>query len=346
MDIKKIKAIIDLVVESGIAELEIAEGEDRLKISTAKAQPLSHPSMCLHQPHAPHEPAVARDEPVLPFVEVVGIHDVFVHEHAIDGIALFGVRGRAGGCGACGPGGQQRGRSRARAAAPGLRASAGGRGPRHGDGGGRLHRRAAPSARTGHAARPAGAAGRPGHRGLVAKQPGRAVPRSHRTGQGAAGLRERRRSQPTQGLAAAVAHRGGPGPAVARGGHQGRHVEGCAGAQDGAHVAGVLGRYDRHAPREIRWIELRQRCPTLVDDCQQALRVVLFGHQLGGDHAGRIPHPGDLDGGIVGLEGGLVGTELVVLECGIDGEAGLLRHRLGRQREQRRRCDGERHPKA
>jgi len=33
MDIKKIKAIIDLVKESGVAELEIFEGEDKLKIS-------------------------------------------------------------------------------------------------------------------------------------------------------------------------------------------------------------------------------------------------------------------------------------------------------------------------
>ncbi|MCE2706003.1 MAG: acetyl-CoA carboxylase biotin carboxyl carrier protein [Proteobacteria bacterium] len=34
MDIKKIKAIIELVKESGIAELEISEGEDKLRIST------------------------------------------------------------------------------------------------------------------------------------------------------------------------------------------------------------------------------------------------------------------------------------------------------------------------
>ena len=34
MDIKKIKAIIELVTESKIAELEISEGEDKLRIST------------------------------------------------------------------------------------------------------------------------------------------------------------------------------------------------------------------------------------------------------------------------------------------------------------------------
>lgn len=34
MDLKKIKALIDLVKESGIHELEIVEGEDKLKISS------------------------------------------------------------------------------------------------------------------------------------------------------------------------------------------------------------------------------------------------------------------------------------------------------------------------
>lgn len=34
MDIKKIKAIIEMVTESGIAELEISEGEDKLRICT------------------------------------------------------------------------------------------------------------------------------------------------------------------------------------------------------------------------------------------------------------------------------------------------------------------------
>lgn len=34
MDLKKIKALVDLVKESGIHELEIAEGEDKLKISS------------------------------------------------------------------------------------------------------------------------------------------------------------------------------------------------------------------------------------------------------------------------------------------------------------------------
>ena len=51
MDIKKIKAIVELVKESGIHELEITEGEEKLKISAysnapavvaAQAQPVYH----------------------------------------------------------------------------------------------------------------------------------------------------------------------------------------------------------------------------------------------------------------------------------------------------------------
>ncbi|MCC2624634.1 MAG: acetyl-CoA carboxylase biotin carboxyl carrier protein [Burkholderiales bacterium] len=35
MDLKKIKAIVDLVKDSGIAELEVTEGEDKLKITAS-----------------------------------------------------------------------------------------------------------------------------------------------------------------------------------------------------------------------------------------------------------------------------------------------------------------------
>ena len=33
MDIKKIKAIVDMIKESGIAELEITEGEEKLRVT-------------------------------------------------------------------------------------------------------------------------------------------------------------------------------------------------------------------------------------------------------------------------------------------------------------------------
>lgn len=42
MDIKKIKAIVDLVKESGIAELEVFEGEDKLKISAYTSSAAVH----------------------------------------------------------------------------------------------------------------------------------------------------------------------------------------------------------------------------------------------------------------------------------------------------------------
>ncbi len=46
----------------------------------------------------------------------------------------------------------------------------------------------------------------------------------------------------------------------------------------------------------------------------------LLGQKLGGDDAGRIADPVDVDAGIGGLEGRLVGLELVGLERRVDGE--------------------------
>ncbi len=45
MDLRKLKTLIDLVSESGVAELEISEGEDRVRIvnrPTAPAQPVQN----------------------------------------------------------------------------------------------------------------------------------------------------------------------------------------------------------------------------------------------------------------------------------------------------------------
>jgi hypothetical protein len=55
------------------------------------------------------------------------------------------------------------------------------------------------------------------------------------------------------------------------------------------------------------------------------LRIGLLGEQLGGDHAGRVAHPLDLDVGVLLDEAGLVGLELVGLERGVDRELRLLR---------------------
>lgn len=51
MDIKKIKAIVDLVKESGIAELEITEGEEKLRICS-NSQPIM-----VSQPFHAHAPS-------------------------------------------------------------------------------------------------------------------------------------------------------------------------------------------------------------------------------------------------------------------------------------------------
>lgn len=47
MDLRKLKKLIDLVQESGIAELELTEGEEKVRISRfgASAQPMMMPQM-------------------------------------------------------------------------------------------------------------------------------------------------------------------------------------------------------------------------------------------------------------------------------------------------------------
>ncbi len=55
------------------------------------------------------------------------------------------------------------------------------------------------------------------------------------------------------------------------------------------------------------------------------LGVVLLGQQLGGDDAGGVAHPLDLDVGIGLFEGGLVGLDLVGFQRRVDGQRGLGR---------------------
>lgn len=61
MDIKKIKAIIELVTESGIAELEISEGDDKLRIATATKNAVIIGNTEI--PHAPQQ--IAATTPVI-----------------------------------------------------------------------------------------------------------------------------------------------------------------------------------------------------------------------------------------------------------------------------------------
>jgi acetyl-CoA carboxylase biotin carboxyl carrier protein len=48
MDLRKLKTLIELVETSGIAELEIQEGEERVRITRANAAPAGVPPVTLH----------------------------------------------------------------------------------------------------------------------------------------------------------------------------------------------------------------------------------------------------------------------------------------------------------
>ena len=65
MDLRKLKKLIDLVQESGISELEVTEGEEKVRIAKHQAQPAvmaSSPAM-LHAAPAALGPATAVPEP-------------------------------------------------------------------------------------------------------------------------------------------------------------------------------------------------------------------------------------------------------------------------------------------
>lgn len=65
MDLRKLKKLIDLVQESGIAELEITEGEERVRITRALAAPpaqhISPPTFVV--PPVPAAPEVTNGSP-------------------------------------------------------------------------------------------------------------------------------------------------------------------------------------------------------------------------------------------------------------------------------------------
>lgn len=71
MDLRKVKKLIDLVADSGIAELEITEGEEKVRISRygqgapammyAQQQPMMMPQMAAAPAAAPAAPAEAAE---------------------------------------------------------------------------------------------------------------------------------------------------------------------------------------------------------------------------------------------------------------------------------------------
>ncbi|MDO8961772.1 MAG: acetyl-CoA carboxylase biotin carboxyl carrier protein [Methylophilus sp.] len=72
MDLRKLKKLIDLVEESGISELELTEGEEKVRISRAlmhSSAPMTH-YVSAPQQHASAAPAAsAPAAPVAPAVE-------------------------------------------------------------------------------------------------------------------------------------------------------------------------------------------------------------------------------------------------------------------------------------
>ncbi len=66
MDLRKLKTLIDLVAESDIAELEVTEGESKVRIVKSSAVPQAHMMMMPHSQLAPSAPpaAAAAAEPV------------------------------------------------------------------------------------------------------------------------------------------------------------------------------------------------------------------------------------------------------------------------------------------
>ena len=64
MDLRKLKTLIELVETSGIAELEIQEGEERVRITRASPAAVAQPTVMLHAaPAAPVAAAVAAPAP-------------------------------------------------------------------------------------------------------------------------------------------------------------------------------------------------------------------------------------------------------------------------------------------
>ncbi len=71
MDLRKLKTLIDLVAESDIAELEVTEGESKVRIVKSSNLPQNHVVMVppsqntQYMPHQSSQPAAAVAEPVV-----------------------------------------------------------------------------------------------------------------------------------------------------------------------------------------------------------------------------------------------------------------------------------------
>jgi acetyl-CoA carboxylase biotin carboxyl carrier protein len=66
MDIRKVKKLIELLEESGIAEIEITEGEESVRISRHGANPVAPPAFAYAPPPAAAPPAQQAPSPSEP----------------------------------------------------------------------------------------------------------------------------------------------------------------------------------------------------------------------------------------------------------------------------------------
>jgi acetyl-CoA carboxylase biotin carboxyl carrier protein len=69
MDIRKIKKLIELLEESGIAEIEIKEGEEAVRISRMPVGVVTHAPQVVHHAPAPMSPSAAATAAQTPLVE-------------------------------------------------------------------------------------------------------------------------------------------------------------------------------------------------------------------------------------------------------------------------------------
>ena len=79
MDLRKLKKLIDLVEASGIAELEITEGEEKVRIAKSIA---GAPMMMAHAPQMMHAPAPA-PAPAAPAVAAAPAEDALPDGHVV-----------------------------------------------------------------------------------------------------------------------------------------------------------------------------------------------------------------------------------------------------------------------
>ena len=78
MDIRKVKKLIELVEESGIAELEISEGEESVRIS--RALPASAAPQQFYSPIQAMAPEAIKQESAAPTIDAPKIAEVTGHQ--------------------------------------------------------------------------------------------------------------------------------------------------------------------------------------------------------------------------------------------------------------------------